>query len=83
MLHVLCWMIPFLLFPLSAPLTLNPTDHNESIMNLRLLLPQNAPYLRRDANSSTLNNITSNITSGNQKFLWIIEDTYNASNFFE
>ena len=80
---VLCWMIPFLLFPLTASLTYNPTNHNESILSPRLLLPQNAPYLSRDTNSSTLNNITSNITSGSQKFIWIIEDTYNASNFFQ
>ncbi len=79
---VLCWMIPFLLFPLTASVTFNPTNHNESILSPRLL-PQNAPYLSRDTNSSTLNNITSNITSGSQKFIWIIEDTYNASNFFQ
>jgi hypothetical protein len=80
---VLCWMIPFLLFPLTASLTFNPTNNNESILSPRLLLPQNAPYLSRDTNSSALNNITSNITSGSQKFIWIIEDTYNSSNFFQ
>lgn len=77
---LLRWMIPFLLFPLTASLTFNPTNHNESILNL---LPQNAPYLRRDTNSSALNNITSNVTSGSEQFIWIIEDTYNASNFFQ
>lgn len=80
---VLCWMIPFLLFPLTASLTLNPTNYDESILSPRLLLPQNAPYLRRDTNSSALNNITSNSTSGSQKFIWIIQDTYNSSNFFQ
>jgi hypothetical protein len=80
---VLCWMIPFLLFPLAASLTFNPTNHNESILDPRSLLPQNAPYLSRDTNSSALNNITSNVTSGSQQFIWIIEDTYNASNFFQ
>lgn len=79
---VLCWMIPFLLFPLTASLTFNPTNYNESILSPRLLLPQNAPYLSRDTNSSARNNI-SNITSGSQKFIWIIEDTYNTSNFFQ
>jgi hypothetical protein len=78
---VLCWMIPFLLFPLTASLTFNPTNYNESILSPRLLLPQNAPYLR-DTNASARNNI-SNITSGSQKFIWIIEDTYNTSNFFQ
>ncbi|KAI0283293.1 concanavalin A-like lectin/glucanase domain-containing protein [Russula aff. rugulosa BPL654] len=80
---VLCWMIPFLLFPLTASLTFNPTNHNESILSPRQLLPQNAPYLSRDTNSSTLNNITNNVTSGSEQFIWIIEDTYNASNFFQ
>jgi hypothetical protein len=79
--NVLCWMIPFLLFPLTASLTFNPTNYNESILRPRLL-PQNAPYLGRGTNSSALNNI-SNITSGSEKFIWIIEDTYNASNFFQ
>jgi hypothetical protein len=79
----LCWIIPFLLFPLTASLTFNPTNYNESILSPRLLLPQNAPYLSRDTNSSARNNITSNITSGSQKFIWIIEDTYNTSNFFQ
>src|SRR6267154_3423631 len=80
---LLCWMIPFLLFPLAASLTFNPTNYNESMLRPRLLLPQNAPYLSRDTNTSSLNNITSNITSGSQKFIWIIEDTYNTSNFFQ
>jgi hypothetical protein len=75
---VLCLIIPFLLFPLTTSLTFNPT--NEPILSP---LPQNATYLRRDVNSSALNNITSNITSGSEKFIWIIEDTYNASNFFQ
>jgi hypothetical protein len=47
------------------------------------LLPQNAPYFRRDTNSTALNNITSNITSGSDKVIWIIQDTYNATNFFD
>jgi len=81
--HVLCWMIPFLLFSLTASLTFNPTNYNESMLRPRLLLPQNAPYLSRDTNSSSANNRTSNNTSGSQKFIWIIEDTYNSSNFFQ
>ena len=81
--HVLCWMIPFLFFPLTASFTLNPMNHNESASSPRILLPQNAPYLPRDTNTTALNNITSNITSGSQKFIWIIEDTYNATNFFQ
>ncbi|KAI0257529.1 glycoside hydrolase family 16 protein [Lactifluus subvellereus] len=49
-----------------------------------MLLPQNVPYLRRDTNSSSvLNNTTSNSTSSSQKFLWVIQDTYDASNFFQ
>jgi len=80
---VLCWMIPFLLFPLTASLTLNPMNYNVPLLSPRLLLPQNVPYLNRDTNSSALNNITSNVTSGSEKFIWIIEDTYNTSNFFQ
>jgi len=80
---VLCWIIPFLLFPLTASLTLNPTNYIESILSPRLLLPRNAPYSSRATNASTLNNITTNITSGSQKFIWIIQDNYNASNFFQ
>ena len=80
---VLCWMIPFLVFPLTASLTFNPTNYNESMLRPRLSLPQNAPYLSRDTNTSALNNITSNVTSGSQKFIWIIEDTFNTSNFFQ
>jgi hypothetical protein len=80
---VLCWMIPFLLFPLTASLTFHPTNYNDSTLRPRLMLPENAPYLSRDTNSSALNNVTSNITSGSQKFIWIIEDTYNTSNFFQ
>ena len=82
---VLCWMVPFLLFPLTTSLTFNPTNYdNESILRPRLL-PQNAPYLSRATNSSAVNNITNNTTSGSgsQKFIWIIEDTYNTSNFFQ
>jgi len=78
--NVLCWVIPFVLFPLTVSLSLN---YDEPILSPRFLIPQNAPYLRRDANSSAINNITSNITSGSEKFIWIIEDTYNASNFFQ
>ncbi|KAI0307829.1 concanavalin A-like lectin/glucanase domain-containing protein [Multifurca ochricompacta] len=56
----------------------SPPNYNES-----LLLPQNMPYLRRDTNSSVLNNTTSNTTSGSESFLWIIQDTYDQSNFFD
>ena len=80
---VLCWIIPFLLFPLAASLTFNPTNYDESMLRPRISLPQNTPYLSRDTNSSALNNITGNATSGSQKFIWIIEDTYNTSNFFQ
>jgi hypothetical protein len=79
---VLCWIISFLLFPLTASLTFNPTNYNESMLR-RSWQPQNTPYLSRDTNSSALNNITGNATSGSQKFIWIIEDTYNTSNFFQ
>jgi hypothetical protein len=79
---VLCRMIPFLFFPLAASLTLNPMNYDVSLLNPRSLLA-NAPYLSRDTNSSAVNNITSNITSGSEKFIWIIEDIYNTSNFFQ
>ncbi|KAI0002001.1 hypothetical protein BJV77DRAFT_30217 [Russula vinacea] len=79
---VLYWIIPFLLFPLTASRTF-ATNSNESISSPRITLPPNAPYFRRDTNNTALNNITSNITSGSEKVIWIIQDTYNASNFFD
>jgi beta-glucanase (GH16 family) len=58
-------------------------NHNASLLNLNppILLPQNARYLPRDTNVS--NNKTSNTTSSSGSFVWIIEDTYDASNFFD
>jgi hypothetical protein len=51
----------------------------------RISLPRNVPYVHRDNSNGTgvLNNITSNITSGSEQFLWVIQDTYDASNFFQ
>ncbi|KAI0274666.1 concanavalin A-like lectin/glucanase domain-containing protein [Gloeopeniophorella convolvens] len=71
-----------LLFPRAEASVSGPQNRNETL-SPRISLPQNIPHLRRDTNSSILNNITSNITSGSQPFLWIIQDTYDASNFFE
>ena len=72
-------MIPFLLFPPVTPFALSS---NESLSSL---ISQNIPYFRRstDGNGTALNNITSNITSGSEKVIWIIQDIYNASNFFQ
>lgn len=71
-----------ILLPSAAAVTvLSPPNHNASIPNSPVLLPQEARHLRRDTNSSVSNNKTSNTTSAS--FVWIIEDTYDASNFFE
>jgi len=65
-------MIPFfLLFPLVTPLA----PSSDSLL-------QNIPYFRRSSNGTALNNVTSNITSGSEKVIWIIQDIYNSSNFF-
>jgi hypothetical protein len=66
-----------------AVAVVNPTIRNDSTPGPRILLPQNAPYLPRDTNGTALNNVTSNVTSGSETFLWIIQDTYDASNFFK
>lgn len=52
-------------------------NHNTSRLSPPILLPQNARHLRRDTN------VSSNTTSSSESFVWIIEDTYDASNFFE
>ncbi|KAI9508757.1 glycoside hydrolase family 16 protein [Russula earlei] len=81
-LHLMISTLTILLLPLTAAISVvDPINRSESI-SAPILLPQNVPNLRRDTNSSALNNITSNITSGAEKVLWIIQDTYDASNFF-
>ncbi|KAI0004307.1 glycoside hydrolase family 16 protein [Russula compacta] len=72
--------LTFLFLPLTAALNVFT---NEPLSSPQTWEPQNLPYLRRDTNNSVLNNITSNITSGSEKFLWVIQDIYNASNFFQ
>jgi hypothetical protein len=81
-------MIPsltLLLLPLAAAVSVfDLANRDESVFRPRISLPQNVPYIRReDTNSSVLNNVTSNVTSGSQSIIWIIQDTYDASNFFE
>ncbi|KAH9968940.1 glycoside hydrolase family 16 protein [Russula dissimulans] len=80
-------MLTILLFPLTAAVTVvNPTNSSESKSNARpriLLPPQNIADLRRDTNTNTQNNVTSNTTSGAQKNIYIIEDIYNSTNFFD
>jgi hypothetical protein len=85
--HLMISMLTILLFPLTAAVTVvNPTNSSESKSNARpriLLPPQNIADLRRDTNTNTQNNVTSNTTSGAQKNIYIIEDIYNSTNFFE
>ncbi|KAI0304861.1 concanavalin A-like lectin/glucanase domain-containing protein [Russula brevipes] len=80
-------MIPSLtlLLPLAAAVSVfDLANRDESVFRPRISLPQNVPYVRReDTNSSVLNNVTSNVTSGSQSIIWIIQDTYDASNFFD
>jgi len=70
-----------LLPSVAAVTVLNAPIHNTSIPSPPILFPQNAPHLRRATNAS--NNNTNNTTSNSEPFVWIIEDTYDASNFFE
>ncbi|KAI9460851.1 concanavalin A-like lectin/glucanase domain-containing protein [Lactarius psammicola] len=73
-----------ILLPSAAAVTVfNPPNHNASIPSPPTLLPQNAHHLRRDTNSSLSNNNTTNTTSDSGSFVWILQDTYDASNFFE
>ncbi|KAI9445170.1 glycoside hydrolase family 16 protein [Lactarius indigo] len=72
-----------LLSSAAAVTVFNPLNHNASIPSPPSLLPQNPHHLRRDTNSSASNNKTSNTTSDSGSFVWIIQDTYDASNFFE
>jgi len=83
-LHLMISTLTILLSSLPVAVSVvNPTDRNDSTSSPPILLPHNTPDLRRDSNSTVLNNITSNITSGSEKFLWIIQDTYAAPNFFD
>jgi hypothetical protein len=69
---------------ISALTTLLSLTAAVSALSPRGLLPQNVPYLRRGTTNGTLlNNITSNTTSSSENFLWVIQDTFDASNFFE
>lgn len=83
-LHLMISTLTILLSSLPVAVSVvNPTDRNDSTSSPPILLLRNTPDLRRDSNSTVLNNITSNITSGSEKSLWIIQDTYAAPNFFE
>jgi hypothetical protein len=79
--HLMISALAILLLPTKAN-AINARNRNE--LGPRISLPQNVPYLRRDTNSSTaLNNTTSNTTSSSEDFLWVIQDTYDGSNFFQ
>ena len=82
--HLMISTLMIIFLPLTAAVSVvNPVNSSEFNTRPRILLPQNVPDLRRDTNSSILNNITSNITSGSLKNIYVIQDTFDSSNFFQ